>query len=221
MPEALRATKNPCSRQHLHRLCNKHGVKRPIVITVDNDEVSTLNTESESSADAQPKKQRKKSAKEKNAERVAQRQMMVQMNKQRNDALKEGQELYEYACSVKQKVKRNKKYIKQEIQRNDLFIVPMNTRQIVSHVNKKYGVRGDEKVLSKSSLLRYYNEGIKERKKMGAPPTVPLILLNAMRLHIKVLQISKQGQASGTIIKSKLVAAARGTEHDGFNSGWA
>lgn len=115
--------------------------------------------------------------------------MMVQRNKRRNDALKEGQELYEYACDVKKKVKRNKKYIEQQVERNDLFIVPLNTRTIVSHVNKKYGVPGDEKVLSKTSLLRYHNEGIKERKKLGAPATVPMMLLNTMWMHIKVLQL--------------------------------
>ena len=69
---------------------------------------------------------------------------------------------------MKKKVKRNKKYIEQQVERNDLFIVPLNTRTMVSHVNKKYGVPGDKKVLSKTSLLRYHNERIKERKKIGS-----------------------------------------------------
>ena len=92
---------------------------------------------------------------------------------------------------------------------------------IVSHVDKKYCVPGDEKVLSKTSLLRYHNEGIKERKKLVAPATVPMMLMNTMRLHIKVLQLSKQVKASGKIIKNILMAAARDTEHDAFNSDWA
>ena len=46
--------------------------------------------------------------------------MMVQSNKRRNDALKEGQELFEYACDMKKKVKQNKKYIEQQVERNDL-----------------------------------------------------------------------------------------------------
>ena len=50
-------------------------------MTVDNDEISTLNTESASSADAPPKNQRKKSATEKNTARVAQKEMIVQRNK--------------------------------------------------------------------------------------------------------------------------------------------
>ena len=78
--------------------------------------VSTLDTESESSVEFQPKKQRKKYGKEKNAERVSHNEMVVQSNKRRNDALKEGQELYEYACDVKKKVKQNKKYIEQQVE---------------------------------------------------------------------------------------------------------
>ena len=41
-----------------------------------------------------------------------------------------------------------------------------------------------------------------------------------MRLHIKVQQVSKQGQVSGNKIKSKLIAAALGTEHEGFDGDW-
>ena len=41
-----------------------------------------------------------------------------------------------------------------------------------------------------------------------------------MRFHIKVLQLSKKGQASGKLIKAKLTAAAAGTEYEGY-SDWA
>ena len=56
---------------------------------------------------------------------------------------------------------------------------------------------------------------------MGAPPIIPIALLNTIRLHTKVLQLSKKGQASGKIIKAKLTAAATDTEHKGFDSDWA
>ena len=56
---------------------------------------------------------------------------------------------------------------------------------------------------------------------MGAPPTRMMVLLNAMRLHIKVLQISKQGKTSGKIIKNKLVASAVGTQYEEFDRDWA
>ena len=42
-----------------------------------------------------------------------------------------------------------------------------------------------------------------------------------MRLHIKVLQLFKQGQASGRLVKGKLQAAAMGIEYEGFDSDWA
>ena len=46
-------------------------------------------------------------------------------------------------------------------------------------------------------------------------------LLNTMWLHIKVQQISKQGQASVQRIEIKLVALLMGTEHEGFCGDWA
>ena len=48
---------------------------------------------------------------------------------------------------------------------------------------------------------------------MGATPTILIVLLNAMQLHIKVLQISKQVQASGKIIKNKIVMSAVVTQY--------
>ena len=39
-------------------------------------------------------------------------------------------------------------------------------------------------------------------------------LLNTIWMHIKVRQLSKQGQASGQTIKSKLVASLMETEHE-------
>ena len=46
-------------------------------------------------------------------------------------------------------------------------------------------------------------------------------LINCMCLHIKVLQVSKQGQVSGSDIKRKIIAAAIGTEYEGFDGDWA
>ena len=42
-----------------------------------------------------------------------------------------------------------------------------------------------------------------------------------MRLHIKMLQLSKQGQASGRLVKGKLTAVVMGTIYKGFDSDWA
>ena len=62
-------------------------------------------------------------------------------------------------------------------------------------------------------LIVYHNIGIDKRKPVGAPRKIPINLLNTMRLHIKVQQISKQVQASGQTIKSKIVALVMGTEN--------
>ena len=108
-------------------------------------------------------------------------------------------------------------------------------------------VNGD-KPISKMTVLRYHNIGLDERYAAGAPPTISMTLINCMRLHIKVLQVSKvilenvhnsftltllfklltyllytvskQGQASGSKIKRKLIAAAIGTCYEGFNGDW-
>ena len=45
-------------------------------------------------------------------------------------------------------------------------------------------------------------------------------LLNTMRLHIKVQQLSKRGKASGKTIKSKLVALLMGKDHKIFYGNW-
>ena len=88
-------------------------------------------------------------------------------------------------------------------------------------MNKKYGVKGDEWPISRTTLSRYKLVGIANRRKVGAPEHIPTALLNTMRLHIKVLQLSKQGQASGRMVKGKLTAAAMGTPYEGFDSDWA
>ena len=60
--------------------------------------------------------------------------------------------------------------------------------------------------------MRYYNKDLKERNAVGAPPIIPLSLLNTMRLHIKVLQLSKKQQASGVLIKTKPTEATASFE---------
>ena len=145
--------------------------------------------------------------------------MMVQRNKRRNDALKEGQELYEYACDVKKKFKQNKKYIEQQVERNDLFIVPLNTRAIVSHVNKKYGVPGDEKVLSKTSLLRYHNEGIKERNRIRSSKSpggtkggvLGIVNIHQYRNNVHHVRCNFEG-AENTTGKRESSTSRKGTE---------
>ena len=123
----------------------------------------------------------------------------------------------------------------------------MTIRAILREVNAIL-VNGDHPIL-KTTVLRYHKIGIDKRRDVGAPTTISMTLLNCMRLHIKVLQISKvilknvhdsftftllftlltslfytiskQGQASGSKIKRKLIAAAICTFYEGFDSDWA
>ena len=55
--------------------------------------------------------------------------------KRRDDALKEGQELYKYACQIKKRVERNKKYIEQEMTRNKDFVKLNSAIMIVRFMN--------------------------------------------------------------------------------------
>ena len=127
--------------------------------------------------------------------------------------------LLDYADTIARKVARNKKYIEQEEMRNPDFVRPRKVRNVLREVNAK--LHDGDKPISKTTLLRYHKIGLDKRRAVGALPSIPLNLLNCMRLHIKVQQVSKQGQASGNKIKSNLIAAALGTEHEGFDGDWA
>ena len=69
--------------------------------------------------------------------------------------------------------------------------------------------------------MQYHKEKVSKKKTMGEPPTIMMVLLNTMKLHIKVLQIFKQGKNSGKIIKNKLVASSVGTQYEEFDRDWA
>ena len=78
---------------------------------------------------------------------------------------------------------------------------PKTIREIIDHVNESYLLNGD-KLISKTTL---HNKTKYLERTISRPGPkqlkVPQQLLETMKLHIKVLQLSKQGQASGTIIK--------------------
>ena len=120
----------------------------------------------------------------------------------------------DYADRIRKKLTRNHNYIKKELVSNPYFEKPLKIRAILAQVNKP--LHKDDKPVAKTTLLRYQNIGLDKWKHVGAPPTTPTNLLNTMRLHIKVQQIYKQGQASGKTIKSTQVASVMGKEHEGF-----
>ena len=68
--------------------------------------------------------------------------------------------------------------------------------------------------------MRYKREKAIKKNTMAEPPNILMVLLNSMQLHIKVLHISKQGQASGKIINNKLVTSEVGTQYEGFGRYW-
>ena len=188
-----------------------------MVTIEDEGEVSLLTDESVSHTS----NKRRKSVKDKNTERV-----LLKVRKEieidiKNLALKRAFELINYSKEEKRKASRNKNYTKNRIKEDPKYVRPLGLRAIVAQVNCEYGTEDIEKPISRSTMMRYYASNITERKKAGAPPTIPIALLNTMRLHIKVLQLSKKGTASGKYIKAKLTAAAAGTEHEGFDSDWA
>lgn len=96
---------------------------------------------------------------------------------------------------------------------------PMTVYAILKEVNATL-CNGNKPIL-KTTVLHYHKIGVDKRRVVGAPPTISMPLLNCMHLHIKVLQVSKQGQASGSEIKRKLIASAIGTEYEGFDGDWA
>ena len=152
----------------------------------------------------------------------------------------------DYADTINWKVQSNNKYIDQQETRNPDFVRPMIIRAIFWEVNAKL-VNGD-KPISKTTVLRYHKIGLDICWAVGAPPTISMTLLNCMRLHLKVLQVSKvilknvhnsftftllftlltyllytvskQGQVSGSKIKKKILAAAIGTCYEGFDGDW-
>ena len=166
-------------------------------------------------------KKKRRSPKDKNIQRIEIKELAIERKIRHKEALNEGLELMAYADDVKKKMRHNSKYIKQEKKRNKDFKMPIKVRGILEYINKKYGVESDKTPLSRTSLTRYHQIGVDKRKSVGAPPSIPMALLNAVRLHILVLQASKLGQVSEKMIKAKLVASASGTEHEGFDPDWA
>ena len=198
----------------------RDGTTPVSVITIEDDaDVSTILTDESTSAPVE--KRRKKSVKDKNTERVllnAKKESEIDI---KNMALKSAFKLLDYSKEEKRKASRNKMYIEDRVKEDPNYVKPLGLRAIVNQVNNEYSTDAVEKPIARTTLMRYYKDDMKERKKAGAPPTIPLALLNTMRLHIKVLQLSKKGTASGKLIKAKLTASATGTEHEGFDSDWA
>ena len=190
------------------------------VITIDDgDDVTDLSSTTNFTPEPPKKKRKWTSSKEKNSQRIEDKADAAGEKKRRDGALVAAIALMDYADTIHRKVQRNQLYIEVQEKRNPDFVRPMTVRAILREANATL-CPGD-KPISKTTMLRYHKIGLDKRRAVGAPPTISTILLNCMRLHIKVLQVSRQGQASGSEIKRKLIAAAIGTDYEGFDGDWA
>ena len=68
--EVLRATKHPCTRQYLHKVCRNEPNPVSVIMIEDDTYVSTLLTVESEDVPKPKAKQRRKSVKDKNTERV-------------------------------------------------------------------------------------------------------------------------------------------------------
>ena len=164
----------------------------------------------------------RRSSREMNRKRIEKKVAKAQLKQRSDAALKEGMELWTYAREIEVMKRENNNYVEEMVQKNPNFIRPMTIRQIVAHVTEKHMLPGD-KPISKTTLHRFCSAGglVENRKRQGPPNKVPMALLNTMRLHMKVQQVSKKGQISGAKVRSMLSAAVEGTKNPTFNSNWA
>ena len=65
---------------------------------------------------------------------------------------------------------------------------------------------GDKEV-TKTTLQRYVKLGLKSLQKIGSRPRVSPVLLNAMRLHVKMKQLSRSKKATTMDIKGVMTAS--------------
>ena len=73
----------------------------------------------------------------------------------------------------------------------------------------------DPKKVTKTTLQRYVRLGLKSAPRLGAKPSLPIVLLNAVRLHIKMKQLSRSSQATPIEIKAAMMASVKDTRHEG------
>ena len=67
---------------------------------------------------------------------------------------------------------------------------------ILKLMNKKH-LQNEKKTLNKGTFFRYYSKNITEREPCGQQNLLPDALLNLVRLHIKMMQLSKSSPVSG------------------------
>ena len=211
VPEALRVTLDVCTRQYLYRAVKKRkkeiveGEHAGKVIGAVDTRISSIS--SSLSPQLSVMKKSRKSTAETNERHIEEKRSREDFKKRYDLALKEAILLWSSTKETREKRMHDPKYIGLE----------KSISTILNEVNKKY-LSDDSKRLTKGTFFRYFNNEIKELQPRGPPPLLPKELLNAVRLHIKILQLSRKSQASGPLIQRILAAATHDTEYAGCST---
>lgn len=164
-------------------------------------------------------RKKRKGRKQSFEDRVRLMEKKKRERERQNKALEIAVKLWNYSIQIRKETDKDKDYILKQTALNSNWQKPMTAREIVAHVNKHY-LQGAEKPLSKTTMVRYYQLGLTERQ-TTMKPKISLTLLNTMRLHIRIQQMSRQTLMPRSLIKEKLLGAVSGTQHDGFCVDWA
>ena len=155
-------------------------------MVVEETSVSTLTEHSPTNRN----KRTRKLSRDKNLERIAIKDSVEEKKARRDNALKEGLQLLKYTSEVNDKVAWNKNYIANMIKKDPNFKKPLGVKNIICSVNMKYAVK-DPVLLLRTTLMRYKTFGLASRKRVCTLEHIPNVLLDAMQLYIKSLQLSK------------------------------
>ena len=120
-----------------------------------------------------------------------------------NSALKEAISLWTMTKETRRKKMNNPKH----------FGIDKTISQILKEVNFKY-LSEDTKKITKGTLLRYYDNQWQEKVPKGPAPMLPDEFMNMIRLHIKVMQLSKKAQPSGNLIQQLISSSVVGTQYE-------
>jgi hypothetical protein len=95
---------------------------------------------------------------------------------------------------------------------------------LVTRLNKKYNLDGKRR-LSRSTIYRAVQQGHVGQSpcKMGPPPSIPDVLMDALAAHSEVSQVGNGGELRGRDFKRLIGAAVMGTRHENkftIDSAW-
>ena len=94
-------------------------------------------------------------------------------------------------------------------------VVGCKTYQAICNlVNGKY-LTSFSRSITRTSLNRYYTDGVTSAKSRGPRPKISDTLVKAVSLHASMMQVSGTGEAKPRQLKGLINATTRGTVHEG------